>query len=227
MRGIIIAMDGYAGTGKSSTAKEVAKALKYRYIDSGAMYRCVTRHFIDHQVDLENEGQVEVALNQLVIKFNFNEALNQSEILLNDRVMDKEIRLPEINEAVSKISANPIVRKKLVVMQQQLGTQKDIVMDGRDICTVVFPEAELKIFMSANLDIRSQRRFDETKAKNIKVDFEEIKQNLADRDHLDTTRQDSPLMKAKGAIEIDTSYLTFQEQVDKIMEYANQLIYAS
>lgn len=100
-------------------------------------------------------------------------------------------------------------------------------MDGRDICTVVFPEAELKIFMSANLDIRSQRRFDETKAKNIKVDFEEIKQNLADRDHLDTTRQDSPLMKAKGAIEIDTSYLTFQEQVDKIMEYANQLIYAS
>ena len=191
------------------------------------MYRCVTRHFIDHQVDLENEVQVEVALNQLVIKFNFNEALNQSEILLNDRVMDKEIRLPEINDAVSKISANPIVRKKLVVMQQQLGTQKDIVMDGRDICTVVFPEAELKIFMSANLDIRSQRRFDETKAKNIKVDFEEIKQNLADRDHLDTTRQDSPLMKAKGAIEIDTSYLTFQEQVDKIMEYANQLIYAS
>jgi len=225
MGDIVIAIDGFSGTGKSSTAKEVASALGYTYIDSGAMYRCVARYFIDHQIDFEEEEEVIVALDEILISFRFNKALNASEILLNGQIMDHQIRLPEINGIVSQIAAQPLIRKKLVNRQQALGLHKSMVMDGRDIGTVVFPDAALKIFMTADLDIRSKRRQKELEEQGIQVNLEEIKKNLASRDHLDTTRIDSPLIKAADAIALDSSYLTFDDQVKEIIDLANKIIY--
>ena len=225
MGDIVIAIDGFSGTGKSSTAKKVASALGYTYIDSGAMYRCVARYFVDHKIDFEDEKKVVIALGEVAISFRFNKALNFSEILLNDQIMDHQIRGPEINEIVSQIAAQPLIRKKLVSRQQALGLNKGIVMDGRDIGTVVFPDAALKIFMTADLNIRTKRRHDELEGQGIQVALEEIKKNLASRDHLDTTRIDSPLIKAADAIALDSSYLTFDGQVREIIELANKIIY--
>jgi len=225
MRNIVIAIDGFSGTGKSSTAKEVASSLGYTYIDSGAMYRCVARYFINHQIDFVEEEKVIKALDEILITFRFNKWLNASEILLNNQIMDHQIRLPEINEIVSQIAAQPLIRKKLVSRQQTLGLHKSIVMDGRDIGTVVFPSAALKIFMIADLDIRSVRRQKELEGQGIQVALEEIKKNLDSRDHLDTTRIDSPLIKAEDAITLDSSYLTFDDQVKEIIDLANKIIY--
>ncbi len=225
MRNIVIAIDGFSGTGKSSTAKEVASSLGYTYIDSGAMYRCVARYFINHQIDFVEEEKVIKALDEILITFRFNKWLNASEILLNNQIMDHQIRLPEINEIVSQIAAQPLIRKKLVSRQQTLGLHKSIVMDGRDIGTVVFPSAALKIFMIADLDIRSVRRQKELEGQGIQVALEEIKKNLDLRDHLDTTRIDSPLIKAADAITLDSSYLTFDDQVKEIIDLANKIIY--
>ena len=225
MRNIVIAIDGFSGTGKSSTAKEVASSLGYTYIDSGAMYRCVARYFINHQIDFVEEEKVIKALDEILITFRFNKWLNASEILLNDQIMDHQIRLPEINEIVSQIAAQPLIRKKLVSRQQTLGLHKSMVMDGRDIGTVVFPDAALKIFMIADLDIRSERRQKELEGQGIQVALEEIKKNLDSRDHLDTTRIDSPLIKAADAITLDSSYLTFDDQVKEIIDLANKIIY--
>lgn len=225
MRNIVIAIDGFSGTGKSSTAKEVASSLGYTYIDSGAMYRCVARYFINHQIDFVEEEKVIKALDEILITFRFNKGLNASEILLNNQIMDHQIRLPEINEIVSQIAAQPLIRKKLVSRQQTLGLHKSIVMDGRDIGTVVFPSAALKIFMIADLDIRSVRRQKELEGQGIQVALEEIKKNLDLRDHLDTTRIDSPLIKAADAITLDSSYLTFDDQVKEIIDLANKIIY--
>ena len=225
MRDIVIAIDGFSGTGKSSTAKEVASSLGYTYIDSGAMYRCVARYFINHQIDFVEEEKVIKALDEILITFRFNKWLNASEILLNNQIMDHQIRLPEINEIVSQIAAQPLIRKKLVSRQQTLGLHKSIVMDGRDIGTVVFPSAALKIFMIADLDIRSVRRQKELEGQGIQVALEEIKKNLDLRDHLDTTRIDSPLIKAADAITLDSSYLTFDDQVKEIIDLANKIIY--
>ena len=225
MRDIVIAIDGFSGTGKSSTAKEVASSLGYTYIDSGAMYRCVARYFINHQIDFVEEEKVIKALDEILITFRFNKWLNASEILLNNQIMDHQIRLPEINEIVSQIAAQPLIRKKLVSRQQTLGLHKSIVMDGRDIGTVVFPSAALKIFMIADLDIRSVRRQKELEGQGIQVALEEIKKNLDSRDHLDTTRIDSPLIKAEDAITLDSSYLTFDNQVKEIIDLANKIIY--
>ena len=225
MGDIVIAIDGFSGTGKSSTAKEVASSLGYTYIDSGAMYRCVARYFINHQIDFVEEEKVIKALDEILITFRFNKWLNASEILLNNQIMDHQIRLPEINEIVSQIAAQPLIRKKLVSRQQTLGLHKSIVMDGRDIGTVVFPSAALKIFMIADLDIRSVRRQKELEGQGIQVALEEIKKNLDLRDHLDTTRIDSPLIKAADAITLDSSYLTFDDQVKEIIDLANKIIY--
>lgn len=225
MRNIVIAIDGFSGTGKSSTAKEVASSLGYTYIDSGAMYRCVARYFINHQIDFVEEEKVIKALDEILITFRFNKWLNASEILLNNQIMDHQIRLPEINEIVSQIAAQPLIRKKLVSRQQALGLHKSMVMDGRDIGTVVFPDAALKIFMIADLDIRSKRRQKELEEQGIQVTLEEIKKNLDSRDHLDTTRIDSPLIKAEDAITLDSSYLTFDDQVKEIIDLANKIIY--
>jgi len=165
------------------------------------------------------------SLDKILISFRFNKALNASEILLNGQIMDHQIRLPEINEIVSQISAQPLIRKKLVSRQQALGQHKSMVMDGRDIGTVVFPDAALKIFMIADLDIRSKRRQKELEEQGIQVTLEEIKKNLDSRDHLDTTRIDSPLIKAEDAITLDSSYLTFDNQVKEIIDLANKIIY--
>ena len=176
MADIVVAIDGFSGTGKSSTAKKVASALGYTYIDSGAMYRCVAHYFINHQIDFEMEKDVSAALDEILISFQYNKMLNTSEILLNEKVMDYQIRLPEVDEIVSQIAAKPLIRKAMVDRQKKLGLEKKMVMDGRDIGTIVFPDAALKIFMTADLHIRSQRRQKELEEQGIQVSIEEIKE---------------------------------------------------
>ena len=225
MRDIVIAIDGFSGTGKSSTAKKVASALGYKYIDSGAMYRCVALYFINNQIDFEERKEVARALDEILISFQFNNILNTSEILLNNQIMDYQIRLPEVDQIVSQIAAQPLIRRAMVDRQQKLGLEKKMVMDGRDIGTVVFPDAALKIFMTADLHVRSKRRQKELEEQGIQVNIEEIKRNLAKRDNLDTNRLDSPLIKAKDAITLDSSYLTLGDQVKKIVNIANKIIH--
>lgn len=222
MNKIIVAIDGYSGTGKSSTAREVAKRLDYKYIDSGAMYRAVTLYFLKNKVDFENQEEVKKALDAIDIKFVKGEE-GTTQIFLNDQPVDQEIRETPINETVSLVAANSLVRKKLVSLQQQMGASKGIVMDGRDIGTVVFPKAELKIFMTAEDHIRARRRQLELQEKGITTELNKVLNNLKDRDQKDTTREDSPLQKSIDSIEIDTSHLTFDQQVDKIVELVDQI----
>ncbi|HCX20905.1 MAG: cytidylate kinase [Flammeovirgaceae bacterium] len=220
MKQIIIALDGYSGTGKSSTAKEVAKALGYTYIDSGAMYRATTFYFLENEIDVNDIEQVNQALNQIKISFSDNH------VLLNGVDISDEIRTMRINENVSMVSAIKEVRVAMVSQQQQIGEERGIVMDGRDIATVVFPDAELKVFMIANADVRAERRQRELAEKGIHEELNVIKLNLLDRDKIDSSRAESPLKKADDAVEVDTSYLTFDEQVHKIVELAKDVIHA-
>ena len=220
MKQIIIALDGYSGTGKSSTAKEVAKALGYTYIDSGAMYRATTFYFLENEIDVNDIEQVNQALNQIKISFSDNH------VLLNGVDISDEIRTMRINENVSMVSAIKEVRVAMVSQQQQIGEERGIVMDGRDIATVVFPDAELKVFMIANADVRAERRQRELAEKGIHDELNVIKLNLLDRDKIDSSRAESPLKKADDAVEVDTSYLTFDEQVHKIVELAKDVIHA-
>ena len=220
MKKIVIALDGYSGTGKSSTAKEVAKALGYIYIDSGAMYRATTYYFLENQVDLADAKSVENALNNISISFSGNL------VILNGDDISNDIRTMRINENVSAVSAIKEVRVAMVAQQQQIGQERGIVMDGRDIGTVVFPDAELKVFMTANPDVRAERRQKELAEKGIHEELNSIKVNLLDRDKIDSSRAESPLKKADDAVEVDTSYLTFNEQVDKIVELAKGIIHA-
>jgi len=221
MKKIVIAIDGYSGTGKSSTARQVAKALGYTYIDSGAMYRAVTLFFLDEGVNVEDSKSIEEALDDLEINFD------NHHVLLNNEDVSHEIRTMRVNESVSQISAIKAVREDLVAQQRRIGESKGIVMDGRDIGTVVFPDAELKVFMTANSTVRAQRRQAELKAKGIKEELSAIEQNLLERDQLDTTRVESPLKRAEDCVDVDTSDLTFDEQVGKIVELANEKIHAS
>ncbi|MEO1256896.1 MAG: (d)CMP kinase [Bacteroidota bacterium] len=202
MKKIVIAIDGYSGTGKSSTAKQVASRLDYTYIDSGAMYRAITYFFLKEKVDLADEKAVKQALDTCNITFD------GLSILLNKQCIDHEIRTMEVNRLVSEVSTISAVRSKLVAQQRSIGSDKGVVMDGRDIGTVVFPKAELKIFMTANMDVRAERRRKELANKGIKESVSTIKDNLEQRDQVDTSREDSPLKKASDAIEIDTSNLT-------------------
>lgn len=220
MNKITIAIDGFSGTGKSSTAKTVAKHLDYVYIDSGAMYRATTLYFINQQVDLANEEAIQNALNSIEIGFD------HTKVLLNGEDVSNEIRTMKVNEQVSTVSALRTVRQALVAQQQRIGKDKGIVMDGRDIGTVVFPNAELKVFMVANTQVRAQRRQAELKEKGIFEELKSIESNLIERDKLDSSRSESPLRKADGAIEVDSSYLTFDAQVNKIVELAKQKIHA-
>lgn len=224
MQDIIIALDGYSGCGKSSTAKEVAKALGYTYLDSGAMYRAATLYFIRNQIDLQNTEAVVSALNNIDIHFYRNKETLRNETYLNGENVEEEIRKMEVSEHVSAVSAIPEVRKKMVKQQRALGAGRRVVMDGRDIGSHVFPEAELKIFMKADLAVRAQRRKKELEEKGVEVKLEEIERNLAERDRIDTSRAQSPLVKVEDAIEIDTTNLSFSEQVNKIIELAKELI---
>lgn len=220
MKKIIIAIDGYSACGKSSTAKKVASRLNYTYIDSGAMYRAVTHYFLKHYIQLTNPKEVSKALDNIQIDFIFNPKLKQSETYLNGLNVEEEIRKMEVSENVSEVSALPDVRKAMVSQQRKMGRKKAVVMDGRDIGTVVFPEAELKVFMTADFNVRAQRRQKELLERNHLINLAQVTENLKKRDLLDTTRKESPLKKADDAIEIDTTHLTMEEQVDEILQWA-------
>jgi cytidylate kinase len=213
-KGIIITIDGWSSCGKSTLAKQLAKELGYIYIDSGAMYRAITLFFLRNHIDWTKPKQVEQALNDIQIEFIFNEASQQSETHLNGENVEYVIRDLLVAEKVSDIAAIKAVRDYAVAMQQEMGNKKGIVMDGRDIGTVVFPKAELKIFMTADNAIRVERRFKELFAKNPNVTIEEIKNNLEMRDYIDSNREVSPLRKADDAVVLDNTNLTMKQQLD-------------
>jgi CMP/dCMP kinase len=224
MQKIVIAIDGFSGCGKSSTAKALAKIFGYTYIDSGAMYRAAALHFLDNKVNLDNKVEVLENLKTLKISFDFNSETGKQETFLNGRNVENEIRSMRVSDHVSEVSKIKEVREELVFKQQELGKNKGVVMDGRDIGTVVFPEAELKVFMTADLTIRGKRRLKELQEKGQKVTLDEIVRNLAERDEMDSTRKESPLLMASDAVELDTSHLDFDDQVNRIVEYAKERI---
>ena len=224
MKEIVIAIDGNSGCGKSSTAKVLAQKLKYIYIDTGAMYRAVTLFFIKHNIDLKNDLDVEQALKQIDISFEYNIETGKNETFLNGKNVENEIRQMEVSNLVSPVSEISKVRRKLVDQQRRMGEGKGVVMDGRDIGTVVFPNAELKIFMTADLEVRAERRKLELAEKGSIVDLSDVIENLKNRDNIDSSRADSPLKKADDAQVVDTSTLTFDEQVDQILHLINQKI---
>jgi cytidylate kinase len=219
MRKIVIAIDGYSACGKSTTAKEVAKILNYRYIDSGAMYRAVTMYFLEHHVALTNPKEVDKALTSVKISFRTN-AHGVSETYLNNLNVESEIREMRIAEHVSEVSALPSVRHAMVDQQRKLGKERGIVMDGRDIGTVVFPQADLKLFLTADMNVRAYRRQQELLEGDELVDLQTIITNLEKRDYIDSTRKESPLRQATDAISIDTSHITIDEQVDEVINLA-------
>jgi len=221
---IVIAIDGYSGCGKSSTAKAVAKNLGYTYIDSGAMYRAATLHFLNENLSLLSEDEVRRGLDSLEISFQINPGTGLQETYLNGQNVEDEIRSMHISQKVSALATVASIRKELVAQQQRLGRGKGVVMDGRDIGSVVFPNAELKVFMTANLKTRAKRRQLELLEKGQSVYLIEIEENLANRDEVDSSRIESPLMKMPDAEEVDTSDLTLEEQVAKIIQLAKAKI---
>jgi cytidylate kinase len=226
MNKITIAIDGFSSTGKSTLAKQLAQHLGYVYVDTGAMYRAVTFDAMQNNCItadyLNKEGLLE-RLPFVKLHFEFNAQLGFAEMFLNGINVEKEIRTLEVSSFVSKIAEVSEVRAKLVEQQQEMGKEKGIVMDGRDIGTVVFPQAELKIFMTASSETRAQRRFDELDAKGDLVSYEEVLKNVQERDYIDTHRDDSPLVKAEDAIEIDNSYLTREEQFQAVLELVEEV----
>ncbi len=224
MKRIIVAIDGYSGCGKSTTAKALSKALNYKYLDSGAMYRAVTLYFLRNHVSISDHGEIEKALSSIAISFQIDAQTNRCETYLNGLNVEDDIRSMEISKYVSEVSAIAAVRRAMVAQQRKLGEEKGVVMDGRDIGTVVFPKADLKIFMSADLKVRAARRQQELLDQGQIIDLAEIQKNLQTRDKKDTNRKESPLRKAEDAIELDTSELTFEEQLDKVLTLANDKI---
>jgi cytidylate kinase len=220
---IIIAVDGFAACGKSTLAKALAKSLGYIYIDSGAMYRAVTLYFLENNIDIKSSDDVATALKNISILFKNIDGQNHT--FLNNKDVENEIREMRISNFVSPVSTISAVRRFLVACQKDMGQQKGIVMDGRDIGTVVFPDAELKLFMTASADIRTNRRLLELQTKGIvEFNFEEVQKNLLERDHIDSTRADSPLRKADDAIVIDNSALSTEEQLKLALDLANEVI---
>lgn len=223
MSKIFIAIDGYSSCGKSTTAKAVAKRLGYAYIDTGAMYRAVTLYFIQNHITITNPKEIENALQNIKIEFRRDEA-GRNLTFLNGLNVEDEIRKLYVANRVSEVSAIAAVRYELVAQQRRLGKKKGVVMDGRDIGTVVFPEAELKVFMTADAEIRAFRRQTELLEKGELVDIEEILENIKNRDLIDTTRKESPLRQAADAVLIDTSYMTLDEQVGAVCLLADQAV---
>lgn len=221
MKKITIAIDGFSSTGKSTLAKELAKHLGYIYVDTGAMYRAVTLFSMQKGyigVDFFDTQSLINSLPYIKLVFQFNPDLGFAEMYLNDVNVETEIRTIEVSRFVSKVAEIPEVRSKLVEQQKEMGKNKGIVMDGRDIGTVVFPDADLKIFMTASAKTRAQRRYDELRQKGDLVTFDEVLKNIEERDYIDTHRDDSPLVKAKDAIEIDNSDISKQEQFEKVLK---------
>jgi len=225
---IIIAIDGFSSCGKSTLAKQLAKQLGYRFIDTGAMYRAVALYLLRNQIDIHHPELVAQALPYIQINFTYDAETQTQQTLLNGENVEQEIRInPRVASVVSDVSAISEVRRFLVKQQQEMGKEKGIVMDGRDIGTVVFPEAELKIFVTAQPEIRAQRRLDELKSKGQNTTAEEVLANLEKRDRIDSTRADSPLKKAADAIELDNSHLSREQQFEVVMTWVNQLRKAS
>ncbi|MCK5822976.1 MAG: (d)CMP kinase [Bacteroidales bacterium] len=222
---LIIAIDGFSSCGKSTVAKDLAKKLNYIYIDSGAMYRAITLFCLNNNLIKENnidESKLKSLINKIKISFKYNTKTGEAETFLNGNNVEDEIRNVEVSENVSPISKIKFVRKNLVKQQQNLGKNKAIVMDGRDIGTTVFPKADIKIFMTADVDVRAERRYKELTQKGLNVSLEEIKENIKKRDHLDQNREISPLRKADDAIILDNSYLTPSEQLSWILDKIEQ-----
>ena len=224
---IVIAIDGFSSCGKSTFAKAIAAKLGYIFIDTGAMYRAVTLYALEQGAIVEGEvdqARVEQLLGEVEISFRFNAERGASDIYVNGVYAEDRIRGIEVSNCVSKVSSIGAVREKLVAMQQQMGSERGVVMDGRDIGTVVFPDAELKIFMTADPKVRAERRYKELTAKGDEVTMEEILENVISRDQADMTRAISPLRRAEDALELDNSYMSVEEQMAWFMERYNKIV---
>lgn len=220
MKRIIVAIDGYSSCGKSTLAKAMAKALHYAYLDSGAMYRAVTLYFLDHRLDYNDPAVVEAALPNIQIHFERIDGQNRT--FMNGKDIEHDIREMRVSEHVSPVSTISAVRRAMVQQQKMMGKRRGIVADGRDIGTVVFPDAELKIFLTADLDVRTSRRHLELAAKGIDADWHEVQRNLEERDRIDSTRADSPLTKADDAIVIDNTLLSEEQQLEQSLKLARE-----
>lgn len=228
MKKITIAIDGFSSCGKSTMAKDLAKKLGYVYVDTGAMYRAVTLYAMRNGL-FNADGSVKTAdlerqMNKINITFKFNKTAERPDTYLNNELVENDIRTLEVSNHVSQIAAVPFIREAMVAQQQRMGKDKGVVMDGRDIGTTVFPEAELKVFVTASAEVRAQRRYDELKEKGMPADFNDILKNVQERDYIDSHREVSPLRKAPDAIELDNSHMTIAEQSAWLMEQVEQKI---
>ena len=224
---ITIAIDGFSSTGKSTLAKQLARQLGYVYVDTGAMYRAVTLFAMQHGFiakDVFDKQALIDSLKDITLKFVYNPDLEFAEMYLNDENVEKQIRTLDVSQLVSHVAEVPQVRAKLVEQQKHMGDRKGVVMDGRDIGTVVFPNAELKIFMNSAPGVRAQRRFKELIELGQEVTYEDVYKNVIDRDYMDTHRDDSPLVRADDAIEMDNSYISKQEQLEKVLVIAKNIL---
>ena len=230
MEKITIAIDGFSSCGKSTMAKDLAKKLGYVYVDTGAMYRAVTLYAMRNGL-FNADGSVKTAdlerqMNKINITFKLNKTAERPDTYLNNELVENDIRTLEVSNHVSQIAAVPFIREAMVAQQQRMGKDKGVVMDGRDIGTTVFPEAELKVFVTASAEVRAQRRYDELKEKGMPADFNDILKNVQERDYIDSHREVSPLRKAPDAIELDNSHMTIAEQSAWLMEQVKQKIEA-
>ena len=226
MKQLVIAIDGYSSCGKSTTAKAVAAALHYAYVDTGAMYRAVTLYLLEHGVAFEDLTAIEQALHTLTISFRRNRRTGRNEVFLDGVNREDDIRQMRISNSVSEVSVIPMVRHAMVAQQQRMGRKRGVVMDGRDIGTTVFPDAEVKVFMTADVVVRAERRQHELAEKNEVVPLDDIIENLRKRDHLDSTRAESPLRRAADAVLLDTTHLVIDEQVDFVLERVSAALFA-
>ena len=227
MRQLVIAIDGYSSCGKSTTAKAVAHLLHYAYVDTGAMYRGVTLYMLEHGIALDDMSAVEQALKMLSVSFRRNRQTGRNELFLDGVNREDDIRQMIISNSVSEVSVIPQVRHAMVAQQQHMGHRRGVVMDGRDIGTTVFPDAEVKIFMTADMELRARRRQMELAEKDKHVPLVEIIENLRKRDHIDSTRAESPLRRAADAVLLDTTYITIGEQVDFVLDRVSAALFAA
>ena len=227
MKKITIAIDGHSSCGKSTMAKDLAREVGYVYVDTGAMYRSVTLFALRNGLftdDDINEEELRRRMPEIQISFKFNPETGRPDTYLNDELVEKDIRTMEVSNKVSPIAALGFVREAMVAQQQQMGKDKGVVMDGRDIGTTVFPDAELKVFVTASAEVRAHRRFDELKAKGMEADYDDILKNVQERDYIDSHREVSPLRKADDAIELDNSSMTIPEQKQWLLDRFNEAV---
>jgi CMP/dCMP kinase len=225
-RKLIIAIDGYSSCGKSTLAKDLAKMLGYAYVDTGAMYRSVSLYFMENGIRTDQPEEVRKALDNIEISFQLNPETGLSEVYLNGKNVEKEIRMMPVANSVSKVSAIKEVRRRMVALQKRMGLKKGVVMDGRDIGTTVFPDADIKLFMTADSRVRTERRFNELRLKGVEISFEEVSENIRQRDHEDTSRKESPLTMAEDAVILDNTHLDKEQQLDFVMMLVNKKLNA-